>query len=61
MIQPLYSVDPIEELAKEKPDVFVNCSASPTRAKKNSLNIICCHLFQKKYETPIVYVNQLEQ
>ena len=30
----MYSKDPIEELSQENPDVFVNCSASPTRAKK---------------------------
>lgn len=46
----LYSLDPIEELSKEKPDVFINCSASPTRAKKNSLNTICCHLLLKNIQ-----------
>ena len=47
----LYSLDPIEELSKKKPDVFINCSASPTRAKKNSLNTICCHLLLKIFNT----------
>ena len=25
----LYAVDPVDELARDKPDVFINCSASP--------------------------------
>lgn len=55
----LYSVDPIEELAKESPDVFVNCSASPTRAKKEQLKHNMLSFISKKYATPIVYVNQV--
>lgn len=55
----LYSVDPIEELAKEKPDVFINCSASPTRAKKEQLKHNMLSFVSKKYSTPIVYVNQV--
>lgn len=55
----LYSIDPIEELAKEKPDVFINCSASPTRAKKEQLKHNMLSFISKKYETPIVYVNQV--
>lgn len=55
----LYSIDPIEELAKEKPDVFINCSASPTRAKKEQLKHNMLSFVSKKYSTPIVYVNQV--
>lgn len=55
----LYSVDPLEELAKEKPDVFINCSASPTRAKKEQLKHNMLSFVSKKYSTPIVYVNQV--
>lgn len=55
----LYSLDPIEELAKEKPDVFINCSASPTRAKKEQLKHNMLSFIAKKYSTPIVYVNQV--
>lgn len=55
----LYSVDPIEELSKEKPDVFINCSASPTRAKKEQLKHNMLSFVSKKYSTPIVYVNQV--
>ncbi|MGN0030424.1 MAG: NAD(+) synthase [Candidatus Gastranaerophilaceae bacterium] len=55
----LYSLDPIEELAKEKPDVFINCSASPTRAKKEQLKHNMLSFIAKKYSTPIIYVNQV--
>ncbi|MDY6311020.1 MAG: NAD(+) synthase [Cyanobacteriota bacterium] len=55
----LYSVDPIEELSKEHPDVFINCSASPTRAKKEQLKHNMFSFIAKKYSTPIVYVNQV--
>ncbi len=55
----LYSLDPIEELSKEKPDAFINCSASPTRAKKEQLKHNLLSFISKKYSTPIVYVNQV--
>lgn len=55
----LYSIDPIEELAKEAPDVFINCSASPTRAKKEQLKHNMLSFISKKYKTPIIYVNQV--
>lgn len=55
----LYSLDPIEELSKEKPDVFINCSASPTRAKKEQLKHNMLSFIAKKYSTPIIYVNQV--
>jgi len=55
----LYSLDPIEELSKENPDVFINCSASPTRAKKEQLKHNMLSFVARKYSTPIVYVNQV--
>lgn len=55
----LYSKDPVEELSKEKPDVFINCSASPTRAKKEQLKHNMLSFISKKYKTPFVYVNQV--
>lgn len=55
----LYSIDPIEELAKENPDVLINCSASPTRAKKEQLKHNMLSFISKKYSAPIVYVNQV--
>ena len=55
----LYSKDPVEELSKENPDVFINCSASPTRAKKEQLKHNMLSFISKKYKTPFVYVNQV--
>ena len=55
----LYGTDPIDELAKEKPEIFVNCSASPTRAKKEQLKHNMLSFITSKYNVPIVYVNQV--
>lgn len=55
----LYGVDPIDELSKEKPDVFVNCSASPSRAKKEQLKHNMLSFISENYKVPMVYVNQV--
>ncbi len=55
----LYSINPIEEISKNKPQIFVNCSASPTRAKKEQLKHNMLSFIAKKYSTPFVYVNQV--
>ena len=55
----LYAKDPIEELAIEKPDIFVNCSASPSRAKKEQLKHNMLSFTANSYKTPMVYVNQV--
>lgn len=55
----LYEKDPIDELAQENPEIFINCSASPTRAKKEQLKHNMLSFIAKKYQTPIVYVNQV--
>jgi NAD+ synthetase len=55
----LYTIDPIDELSQENPDVLINCSASPTRAKKEQLKHNMLSFISKKYKTPIVYVNQV--
>ena len=55
----LYDKDPIDELAQENPEILINCSASPTRAKKEQLKHNMLSFIAKKYKTPIVYVNQV--
>ena len=55
----LYSKDPIQELSEEEPDIFINCSASTTRAKKEQLKYNMLSFISKKYKTPLVYVNQV--
>lgn len=56
---PLYKIDPVEELAKEGPDFIVNCSASPTRSKKEQLKHNMLSFVAKKYKIPMIYVNQV--
>ena len=56
---PMYDKDPVEILAKQNPDVIINCSASPTRSKKEQLKHNMFSFVAKKYSTPIVYVNQV--
>ena len=55
----LYSKDPIKELNDAGADVFINCSASPTRSKKEQLkhNLLAFTAFS--YKKPILYVNQV--
>ena len=55
----MYEIDPIDELAEENPQVFINCSASPSRAKKEQLKHNMLSFVAKDYGTPIVYVNQV--
>lgn len=56
---PLYKIDPVEILAKLKPNVIVNCSASPTRSRKEQLKHNLLSFVAKKYSTPVIYVNQV--
>ena len=53
----LYDRDPIEEL--KEADVFINCSASPTRAKKEQLKHNMLSFISSKYKKPMIYVNQV--
>lgn len=55
----LYKTDPIEELSKANPKVFINCSASPTRVKKEQLKHNMLSYISSKYKTPFIYVNQV--
>jgi NAD+ synthase (glutamine-hydrolysing) len=56
---PLYKTDPVEILAKQNPDVIVNCSASPIRSRKEQLKHNLLSFVAKKYSTPVIYVNQV--
>lgn len=56
---PLYSFDPVELLAKQNPDVIINCSSSPTRSKKEQLKHNLLSFVANKYSTPILYSNQV--
>ena len=57
---PVYSFDPVDEIVKtQHPDIIINCSSSPTRAKKEQLLNNMLSFVSKKHKTPIVYVNQV--
>ncbi len=57
---PVYGFDPVDEIVKtQKPDIIINCSSSPTRAKKEQLLNNMLSFVSKKHSTPIVYVNQV--
>lgn len=55
----LYEVDPVSEVAKAKPDMIINCSASPSRSKKEQLKHNMLSYVSQKHNTPMVYVNQV--
>lgn len=55
----LYHIDPVAELAKFGPDIMLNCSASPSRAKKEQLKHNMLSFVAKQHSTPFVYVNQV--
>lgn len=56
---PMYELDPVAVLVKEKPDILINMSSSPTRAKKEQLKHNMFSFVAKKYSLPIVYSNQV--
>lgn len=56
---PLYENDPIATLAAQRPDVLINLSASPTRARKERMKHNLCAHIARKYQTPLIYVNQV--
>ena len=55
----LYDINPIKELTAERPKVLINCSASPTRTKKEQLKHNMLSFLSSKYKTPFIYVNQV--
>jgi NAD+ synthase (glutamine-hydrolysing) len=56
---PLYNRDPITALAAQKPEVLINISASPTRSRKEQIRHNLCSHVARKYQTPLVYINQV--
>ena len=58
-LTPLYDFDPVKELVEFKPDVIVNCSASPSRAKKEQLKHNMLSFVAKRHQIPMVYTNQV--
>lgn len=55
----MYERNPLQELIAERPNILINCSASPSRAKKEQLKHNMLSFIASKYKTPLIYVNQV--
>uniref|UniRef100_B8HVE8 Glutamine-dependent NAD(+) synthetase n=1 Tax=Cyanothece sp. (strain PCC 7425 / ATCC 29141) TaxID=395961 RepID=B8HVE8_CYAP4 len=55
----LYTVDPLAELASQGVDLILNCSASPFSVGKQQLRERILEHAARRYQQPIVYVNQV--
>jgi len=55
----LYTLSPIEELIKGKPDFLINIAASPFSHKQRAIRTNILTTYAKQYKLPIVYVNQV--
>lgn len=55
----LYNIDPLEELSKSNPDFVLNLSASPFSANQSQDREDVLIRNAKRYNLPIVYVNQV--
>lgn len=54
----LYHTDPVNELMSQNPKVIINCSSSPSRARKEQLKHRLFSTIAKKYGVHYIYVNQ---
>jgi NAD+ synthase (glutamine-hydrolysing) len=54
-----YHTNPLDALAAAKPDVLINLSASPSRARKPQLRQALLSHTASHYQVPLVYVNQV--
>lgn len=55
---PIYKIDPIEEIMKKGPDTIINCSYSPSRTRKERLKHNLFSSIAKKHKVNYIYVNQ---
>ncbi|MGY6562386.1 MAG: NAD+ synthase [Luteibaculaceae bacterium] len=57
--KPFYQIDPMAELAKQKPDVMINIAASPFAHAHHDNRLKVLGSAVKKYGIPLVYVNHV--
>jgi NAD+ synthetase len=55
----LYTVDPVEELMKEKPEILLNLSASPYWHSKREVRRRMLATIAQRHKIPVVMVNQV--
>ncbi len=53
----LYVSDPMQELAKQNPDIIINIAASPFSSQQFEKRLEVMRYHAKKYGIPVVYVN----
>ncbi|PKP04741.1 MAG: NAD+ synthase [Bacteroidetes bacterium HGW-Bacteroidetes-6] len=53
----LYVSDPMQELAKQNPDIIINIAASPFSEQQFERRLDVMRFHAKKYRIPVVYVN----
>lgn len=56
---PMYVVNPMDELAKEKPDFIINIAASPFHYRQDKIRKSILVANVRKYGIPLVYVNHV--
>ncbi len=56
---PLYTVCPMDEVVKCKPDIMINLSASPFNYNQHAERLKVIRANVERYKTPMVYVNQV--
>lgn len=56
---PLYTINPMDELMKEKPDVMINIAASPFHFDQRKVRKDILKRNVEKYEIPLLYVNHV--
>jgi NAD+ synthase (glutamine-hydrolysing) len=54
----LYTISPMEELAKQKPDLVINISASPFSYSRTGIKADIFRNKARKYHLPVISVNQ---
>lgn len=58
-MNPLYPFNPLDNLAKEKPDLLINLSASPFELNKFQARVEVAKKAAKKVGCPLLYCNQI--
>lgn len=56
---PLYTINPMDELMEEKPDLMINIAASPFHHDQRKIRIDILKKNVEKYKIPLFYVNHV--
>ena len=56
---PLYNINPVDELMKQKPDLLINIAASPFNYRQTAIRTEVLKRNAKQYKLPLFYVNHV--